>query len=252
MNDPEFARLLRETARSDAAPDLSDASDPLAEYLAMLWKANQELNLVSRKMTPEELVIEHLMDCLIALPHLPAAKRIADLGSGGGLPAVALAICRPETHFTLFEKSPRKCQFLTTCAARWPNLSVAGPVPEGGDLAKAAGGKIDYAIARAFKPIRASFDSTRAYRRAGGRYVFYKARRAKIEEEARTAGIELMAAPEGDPNATGDAASGWPPEPRSKPANFARLLRLRPLGKAEERHLVAIGWPDDPLTSGAL
>ena len=57
-------------------------------------------------------------DGLVLLEYLGSAKRIVDVGSGGGVPGLALKIARPELHVTLIESSQRKAAFLVAAAAQ--------------------------------------------------------------------------------------------------------------------------------------
>jgi 16S rRNA (guanine527-N7)-methyltransferase len=149
----------------------------IQDYISLLWSANDELNLVSRKMTFEELIENHVIDCLLPINHLPLqAKLMADLGSGGGLPGVIYAIIRPNTEIHLYEKSPLKRQFLSRCQKIAPNLKVCAEIPS--DLPK-----YDFITARGFKPIDVILDMTRKYYESGGSYFLLKARLEKINEE---------------------------------------------------------------------
>jgi len=185
----------------------ADALERLSAYLERLWAANRERNLVSRKMCAEVLVREHLMDCLIALPYLPRASVVADLGSGGGLPAIPLAILNPETRFLLYEKSPVKCQFLESLRDLAGNVAIMGRIPDQG-----LPSEVDLVVARAFKPLNTILSMTRVYHRRGGRYLLYKGRRERCLEEIAAAGVA------------------------------AHLQRLEPVGDAEERHLICLGF----------
>src|SRR5690349_4251309 len=90
-----------------------EALPALKSYLDLLWSANEELNLISRQMTFDELIDNHVIDCLLPISQFPKPVKVAaDFGSGGGLPAVIYAIQFPETKFRLFEKSPKKQEFL--------------------------------------------------------------------------------------------------------------------------------------------
>lgn len=149
----------------------------LKAYIDLLWAANEELNLISRKMTYEELIDNHLIDCLLPLKSFPKnLKTVADFGSGGGLPGVVYAIQFPKTTFHLFEKSKMKQAFLNKCKAMAPNLQVDGDIPI--ELKN-----IELVTARAFKPIDVILDVSRQYYQNGGKYFLLKARKEKIDEE---------------------------------------------------------------------
>ena len=149
----------------------------LKQYLDLLWASNEELNLISRKMTMEELIDNHVIDCLLPLKNFPKDVKVAaDLGSGGGLPGVIYAIQFPQTKFLLYEKSKLKQDFLNNCKIIAPNLKVNGDIPVRLDT-------VEIVTARAFKPIDVLLDITRHYYTGGGKYFLLKARKEKIDEE---------------------------------------------------------------------
>ena len=178
-------------------------------YLNRLWTANQNLNLVSRKLTPITLVENHLFDSLIGLPHLPAIKTAVDLGTGGGFPVVPLAICRPEVRFTCFEKSPQKQRFLESLTDLCPNLTIRG-LFEPAFLPQ----ETQVILARGFKSLSTILNLTHEFYQTGGRYVLYKGRKRTIEGEIQQSSLRR----------------GY------------RIVPLDPIGDAEERHLVMIGF----------
>jgi 16S rRNA (guanine527-N7)-methyltransferase len=154
-----------------------EAIPVLKSYLELLWKTNDALNLISRKMTFEELIDNHLIDCLLPLKKFPTdVKSVADFGTGGGLPGVLYAIQFPKMKFYLFEKSHLKQGYLDLCKDIVPNIIVEGDLPL--DLPE-----IDIVIARAFKPIDVMLKMSRNYYAKGGKYFLLKARKEKIEEE---------------------------------------------------------------------
>jgi 16S rRNA (guanine527-N7)-methyltransferase len=86
------------------------AQEKLLAFAALLGKWNRVYNLTA--LRDEQLVISHhLLDSLAVLPHLGGAKRLADIGSGGGLPGIPLAIARPELQVALVEASQKKSAF---------------------------------------------------------------------------------------------------------------------------------------------
>lgn len=149
----------------------------LSKYIDYLWSSNDELNLISRKMTMEELVDNHIVDSLMIISFFPShVKKVADLGSGGGLPGVILALQFPQIAFHLFEKSPKKREFLEGCQKMIPNLFIQSEI-----TSQMKG--FDLITARAFKPIDVIIDMTSAYYKSGGKYFLMKARLEKINEE---------------------------------------------------------------------
>jgi 16S rRNA (guanine527-N7)-methyltransferase len=149
----------------------------LVDFADSLWKANQELNLFSRQMPITEFVDNHIIDCLLALSQLPTqTKTFADLGAGGGLPGVIFSIARPTQDFQLFEKSPRKREFLNSCLHYAKNLEIKSEV----SVALAG---VDTVTARAFKPVDVILEMTRGFYQRGGKYYLLKGRKEKIEEE---------------------------------------------------------------------
>jgi 16S rRNA (guanine527-N7)-methyltransferase len=88
-----------------------EADSSLAEYVRLLagWPG-----LVGRGEDPAALV----EDALVLLPHLGDAATLVDVGSGGGMPGIPLALARPELRVTLVEADARKAAFLEHAAAR--------------------------------------------------------------------------------------------------------------------------------------
>lgn len=149
----------------------------LRAYMELLWDSNKDLNLFSRKMSEEDLLDNHLIDCLLPLKHFPENKKsVADFGSGGGLPGVLYALAFPHLSFHLFEKSPMKQDFLKRCQRLAKNIQVHGDIPI--ELKN-----IDLVICRAFKPIDVILEMSRTYYQNQGSYFLLKGRQEKIEEE---------------------------------------------------------------------
>ena len=165
------APVMRELGISDKA------LDKVKDYTQSLWTANAELNLFSRKMPFNELVDNHIIDCLLPLKYFPNnVKTVADFGSGGGLPSVILALQFPDLKFILYEKSPKKQSFLKALKSMAPNMEVRSDIP-----IKLL--NVDLITARAFKPVDVILDMSRHYYENEGKYFLLKGRREKINEE---------------------------------------------------------------------
>jgi 16S rRNA (guanine527-N7)-methyltransferase len=82
---------------------------------------------LTRIVDPAAAEVQHVGDALTVLPHLPkGACRIADVGSGGGVPGIPLAIARPDAAVTLIETTKKKAVFLreTAAALELKNITV--------------------------------------------------------------------------------------------------------------------------------
>jgi 16S rRNA (guanine527-N7)-methyltransferase len=82
-------------------------------FVALLLDANQRMNL-TRVTLPDDVARLHLLDALAGLPLLDsrAPNRVIDLGSGGGIPALPLALARPEVQWTLVDSVGKKANVL--------------------------------------------------------------------------------------------------------------------------------------------
>jgi 16S rRNA (guanine527-N7)-methyltransferase len=87
-----------------------DAQEKLLAYLDLLAKWNKTYNLTAIR-DPDKMISHHLLDSLAVLAHLPQGA-LADVGSGGGLPGIPLAIAEPTRRVTLNDASHKKAAFL--------------------------------------------------------------------------------------------------------------------------------------------
>src|SRR5690554_2944240 len=83
----------------------------LLAYMALLNKWNKAYNLTAVR-DPDEMVSRHLLDSLSILPFVSTGRWL-DVGSGGGMPGVILAIMLPNNQFTLLDSNGKKTRFLT-------------------------------------------------------------------------------------------------------------------------------------------
>jgi len=82
----------------------------LLDYLALLAKWNKVYNLTAVR-DPKEMVTLHLLDSLSVLSYVNG-KNLLDVGSGGGLPGIVLAICLPEMQVTTIDTVQKKAIFM--------------------------------------------------------------------------------------------------------------------------------------------
>lgn len=151
------------------------AEGKLLAYLALLDKWNRVYNLTAVR-DAERMVSHHLLDSLAAVPFFLGGDSdlicVLDVGSGGGLPGIPLAIARPELQVTLIDSIAKKTAFLLQAKAELglANLNiVTGRVeafhPETG---------FDVVTSRAFSDLREFVTLTRHVLAPGGRWLAMK------------------------------------------------------------------------------
>jgi 16S rRNA (guanine527-N7)-methyltransferase len=117
-------RQLAESAKLDLSAEQLARLD---RYLDLLAQANQRMNL-TRIESRAAAEVQHVADALTLLPFLPPGPhRLADIGSGGGVPGIPLAIARPDATVMLIESTQKKAAFLKSAAAELglENVSVS-------------------------------------------------------------------------------------------------------------------------------
>jgi 16S rRNA (guanine527-N7)-methyltransferase len=87
-----------------------ESQQKLLQYLSLLNKWNKVYNLTAVR-DPQEMVTLHLLDSLSVLQYIKA-KNLLDVGSGGGLPGIVLAICKPELQVTTIDTVQKKAIFM--------------------------------------------------------------------------------------------------------------------------------------------
>ena len=151
-----------------ALPDGAEAK--LLAYLALLDKWNRVYNLTAVRDV-ERMVSHHLLDSLAAVPYFQGATAL-DVGSGGGLPGIPLAIARPELRVTLIDSIAKKTAFLLQAKAELglANLNVITGRVE--DFRPETG--FDVITSRAFSDLREFVTLTRHLLQPGGRWLAMK------------------------------------------------------------------------------
>lgn len=169
--------------------------ETLARYLAILLEFNRTTNLTAIR-EPGEAWTRHILDSLslvAPLAELPEGARVLDVGSGGGLPGIPLAICMPHVRFTLLEATGKKADFLraVVAALRLANVQVVNQRAEAAahDRGERTGtGRTrghretyDAVVARAVGPLRTLAELTVPFAKLGGRILLVKGEKADQE-----------------------------------------------------------------------
>jgi len=174
-----------------------DARARLLAYVDMLAKWNRTYNLTAIR-EPQRMVTHHLLDCLAALPTLDglAGDReltLLDVGSGGGLPGVPIAIARPRWQVTTVEPVQKKGAFLTQAIAELAIANARAAVVRVEDLAATAA--FDVVISRAFSDLASFAAAALRHVAHDGRLVAMKGVHPDAELAELPASVEVVATP---------------------------------------------------------
>ena len=124
----------------------------LVAFVDLLAKWNRTYNLTAIR-DPERMLTHHLLDALAVLPHLPTriGLRVLDVGSGGGIPGIPLAIARPDWQLVLVDSNHKKVAFMTQAMIELKLANVEAHAVRVEELAPAA--PFDVVISRAFSDL---------------------------------------------------------------------------------------------------
>lgn len=151
----------------------------------------------------------HIFNCAAPAPAFPQQARVADVGSGAGLPGIVLALARPDLSITLIEPLLRRTTFLDEVVTELalPNVTVLRSRAEDVDLS--SGPRFDVVTSRAVAPLPKLADWCLPLTRSGGLVLAMKGSSAKTELAGswpelrrlgvRTASVQEYAVAGGDP-----------------------------------------------------
>lgn len=180
---------------------VSRETEKLEAYAGLVRKWNPAINLVASS-TLVALEERHISDC-VQLCNLSAQLdgKWVDLGSGGGLPGLVVAICRPEVSVTLIESDKRKASFLRNAARELslPNATILTQRIEAVDPLES-----DILSARALAPLPLLLSYASRHLANTGRAFLMKGRnwKAEVDEASENWCFDLISHPsKTDPDA---------------------------------------------------
>lgn len=154
--------------------------EQLLDYLALLFKWNAVYNLTSVR-DPMQMMTHHLLDSLAAVSAFAQAKNVLDVGAGGGLPGVVLAIARPGMLVSMIDTVHKKTAFLTQVKAELGLANVTVYTKKVQELEVAA--KFDVITSRAFADLSDFVNWSGHLLAKGGQFIALKGTAPPEEQE---------------------------------------------------------------------
>lgn len=167
-----------ETEPASAAQIAGDRIDVLRAFTADLAERGEPLGLIG-PLEPPRLWTRHVLNSAVLAPLIASGARVADIGTGGGMPGLVLAIVRPDARFLLIEPMERRCAWLSEQIER---LGLDNVEIRRGRAEEYHGAfEVDQVTARAVTALRTLVPITAPLLRNGGEMLFLKGSSVEAE-----------------------------------------------------------------------
>lgn len=191
LNAEQKTSLQRQLADAIAElklPVMASQQTQLLEYLAQLHKWNKAYNL-SGLHDLHEMFALHILDSLTLLPYM-RGERVADVGTGAGLPGMIMAICKPEIEFFLIDSNSKKTRFIFQTANSLGLRNVRAVHARAQDYAIHP--QVAIVTSRAFASLRNFIESSQHLLSASGSLLAMKGQFPEAELAELPAGFQLF------------------------------------------------------------
>lgn len=177
------ARATVEAEPAAAVALAGDRIEVLRDFAADLAARGEELGLIGPLELPR-LWTRHLLNSAVLAPLLQQGGSVADIGTGGGMPGLVLAIVRPDVEMILIEPMERRCAWLNEQIER---LGLTNVIVKRGRVEEYHGAfEVDQVTARAVTALSKLVPLTAPLLHGGGEMLFLKGASIHNEIEAAT------------------------------------------------------------------
>ncbi|CAN5392817.1 16S rRNA (guanine(527)-N(7))-methyltransferase RsmG [soil metagenome] len=184
-------KLLRTHPALDGLTLAEDRWQLLDQFCRILAAYNEKVNLVANT-TPEVLVNRHILDGLTVASNIYKSKmtsgKLIDIGSGGGLPAMVIAIACPDLAVTMVDSVGKKVKFLNDASHELGLINNTAFAARAEELARVKGERASYDLvtARAVGTLTLTIELCLPFLKRNGLYLAQKTT-SRLEEELKDA-----------------------------------------------------------------
>lgn len=182
-------KILKTFSENSISVDEKTA-DRLSDFLTELLRVNEYMNLTAIR-EPDDAILKNLADCVTCSPYIPEKSRLLDVGSGAGLPALPIAVCRPDLRVNTVDSTAKKVNFIRETAAMLELNNVGAICARAETLGHDPSfrEKFDVVTARAVARLNALNELCLPFVKDGGIFIAMKSRLA--DEEISEAGQSI-------------------------------------------------------------
>ena len=199
MTKSDFLRLAAENFEKNGISHFAtdEILSKLYDLCGIFLETNKVMNLTAIK--DENLVISrHFADCLVPASFFPVGTNVLDVGSGGGMPTLPLAIARPDLKITALDATAKKTAYIENTARVLGLSNVSVVTGRAEELAHSAlRASFDVVTARAVAQTNVLLELCVPFLKTGGVFVCLKGKNgaeeaAAAEGAAKTLGCALV------------------------------------------------------------
>ncbi len=189
-NYAEYPAVLARVFKNNSLDSFSndDICSKLTQFCKYLLEQNELFNLTAIK-TPESAALLHFADSLALSKYIPADSNMLDIGSGAGLPAIPIAIARPDVVVTALDSTQKRVDFINRAAEMLGLNNIKAVCHRAEDVTgKDFKEKYDIVTARAVASYPILFELALPAVKVGGSFVAMKSKDVSRE----TSGIDKV------------------------------------------------------------
>ena len=188
----DYTALIKEIFNENGLVELlsSDSLSKLNTLINNMLEVNEKMNLTAIT-EGEEVILKHIADSAAVVKYIPRNARLMDVGTGGGFPALPIAILRPDVNVYGLDSTAKKLKYIDDTAKLLEinNLKTVNARAEGAGKTVNYRERFDVVTARAVSALNVLVEICMPFVKVGGVFISMKGASAPEETEAAKSGV---------------------------------------------------------------